>query len=86
MDGADAICFAGGIGENAAPVRAMICEGLRWMGVEIDARRNDEMVAGREGRISTDGARVEVWVVPPVEELLIARDTVRVVQGLESRY
>ena len=86
MDGADAICFAGGIGENAAPVRAMICEGLRWMGVEIDPHRNDEMVRGREGRISTDASKVEVWVVPTDEELLIARDTVRVVQGLESRY
>ena len=86
MDGADAICFAGGVGENAAPVRAMICEGLRWMGIEIDPRRNEEMVGGREGRISTDGSRVEVWVVPTDEELLIARDTVRVVQHLESRY
>jgi acetate kinase len=43
-------------------------------------------VAGSEGRISADGSRVEVWVVPTDEELLIARDTVRVVQGLESRY
>ena len=86
MDGADAICFAGGVGENAAPVRAMICEGLRWMGIELDPRRNEEMVGGREGRISADGSRVEVWVVPTDEELLIARDTVRVVEGLESRY
>ncbi|MBA3889661.1 MAG: acetate kinase [Gemmatimonadaceae bacterium] len=86
MDGTDAICFAGGIGENAAPVRAMICEELRWMGIELDPRLNDAMVGGREGRISTDGSRVEVWVVPTDEELLIARDTVRVVQGLESRY
>ena len=86
MEGTDAICFAGGIGENAAPVRAMICEGLGWMGVAIDPRRNEEMVGGREGRISTDDSRVEVWVVPTDEELLIARDTVRVVQGLESRY
>jgi len=86
MDGTDAICFSGGVGENAAPVRAMICEGLRWMGIELDPRRNEEMVRGREGRISADGSRVEVWVVPTDEELLIARDTVRVVQGLESRY
>ena len=86
MNGADAVCFAGGIGENAAPVRAMICEELRWLGIELDPRRNQEMVGGREGRISSDGSRVEVWVVPTDEELLIARDTVRVVQGLESRY
>jgi acetate kinase len=43
-------------------------------------------VGGVEGRISADQSRVEVWVVPTDEELLIARDAVRVVQGLESRY
>jgi acetate kinase len=86
MDGADAILFAGGIGENAPAVRARICDGLRWLGVELDADRNAATVGGSEGRISADGSRVEVWVLPTDEELLIARDTVRVVQGLESRY
>lgn len=86
MNGADAICFAGGVGENAAPVRAMICEGLSWAGIRLDARRNEEMVGGREGRISAGDSTVEVWVVPTDEELLIARDTVRVVQHLASRY
>lgn len=86
MDGADAICFSGGVGENAAPVRAMICEGLGWLGVELDAHANERTVGGREGRISTDASRVAVWVVPTDEEVLIARDTVRVVQGLDSRY
>jgi acetate kinase len=86
MNGADAILFAGGIGENAAPVRALICEGLEWLGVTIDPARNTATVGGGEGKISAEGSRVEVWVVPTDEELLIARDTVRVVQGLESRY
>jgi acetate kinase len=86
MDGADALLFAGGVGENAAPVRAMVCDGLRWLGVEVDPARNARTVGGREGKISTDGSRVEVWVVPTDEEVLIARDTVRVVEGLESRY
>jgi acetate kinase len=86
LGGADAILFAGGIGENAAPVRALACEGLGWMGIEIDTAANARTVGGREGRISTDASRVEVWVIPTDEELLIARDTVRVVEGLESRY
>jgi acetate kinase len=86
LGGADAILFAGGIGENAAPVRALACEGLDWMGIEIDPAANARTVGGREGRISTESSRVEVWVIPTDEELLIARDAVRVVQGLESRY
>jgi acetate kinase len=86
MNGADAILFAGGIGENAAAVRTLICDGLEWLGVKLDDARNKATVGGGEGKISADGSRVEVWVVPTDEELLIARDTVRVVQGLESRY
>ena len=86
MNGADAVLFTGGIGENAARVRARICEGLEWLGVALDAERNAATVGGAEGRISADTSRVEAWVLPTDEELLIARDTVRVVQGLESRY
>ena len=86
MNGANAILFAGGIGENAAPVRTMVCEGLQWMGVQLDEAKNRAAVGGKEGLISTPDSRVEVWVVPTDEELLIARDTVRVVEGLESRY
>jgi acetate kinase len=86
MNGADAVIFTGGIGENASAIRERICDGLRWLGVELDPARNGGTVGGAEGRVSADGSRVEVWVVPTDEELLIARDTVRVVQGLESRY
>jgi acetate kinase len=85
MGGADAICFAGGIGENAPAVRAMICEGLEFAGIQVDASANAAHV-GREGRISPEGARTEVWVIPTDEELLIARDTYRVVHGIETRY
>ena len=86
MNGADAILFAGGIGENAAPVRANVCAGLEWLGVALDDARNRATVGGAEGKISAESSRVEVWVVPTDEEVLIARDTVRVVEGLESRY
>jgi acetate kinase len=85
MNGADAVIFAGGIGENASSVRARICDGLRWMGITLDAQRNDQMVGGKEGRIDGEGSRVEVWVIPTDEELLIARDTVRVVLGIEHQ-
>ena len=86
LDGADALVFAGGIGENAAAVRARICEGLGWMGVKLDAGRNLAAVGGQEGRISTDDSRLAVWVIPTDEELLIARDTARAVLGIEQRY
>ena len=83
MNGADAIVFAGGIGENAPAVRARICDGLTWLGVSIDAKTNAGTIGGREGRIDADDSRVQVWVIPTDEELLIARDTVRVVLGIE---
>lgn len=86
MNGADAVVFTGGIGENSAEVRAAICEGMEWLGLEIDAERNRGMSGGREGVISTDGSRLAAFVIPTDEELLIARDTVRVVEVAPRRY
>jgi acetate kinase len=81
MNGADAIIFTGGIGENSARIRAMICEQLTWLGVALDAERNESHTQGREGLISTDDSRLSVYVVPTNEELLIARDTVRLIHS-----
>jgi acetate kinase len=81
MNGADAIVFAGGIGENAAEVRSRICADLDWLGVTLDSTANAATVGGAEGRIDASGSRVELWVIPTDEELLIARDTWRVVTG-----
>jgi acetate kinase len=86
MDGADAIVFTGGIGENAARVRAEICAGLGWLGAKLDPTANGAAVGGREGRIDAAGSRLELWVIPTDEELLIARDAYRVVAGVESRF
>ena len=86
LGGADAVIFAGGIGENAPEVRAQICQGLEWAGIEIDDEANRRMVGGGEGRITTHASRLAVWVIPTDEELLIARDTFRVVTGVEGRY
>jgi len=86
LNGADAIVFTGGIGENAPDVRARICEGLDWLGVGVDSKRNAATDGGKEGRIDRDGSRVQLWVIPTDEELLIARDTWRVVTGADMRY
>ena len=83
LGGADAIVFGGGIGENAPEIRARICEGLEWAGLSINTAVNEQLVGGRDGRFSNDGSRLEAWVVPTDEELLIARDTFRVIAGLE---
>ncbi|HYO91187.1 MAG TPA: acetate/propionate family kinase, partial [Pyrinomonadaceae bacterium] len=86
MNGADAVVFTGGIGENSAEVRAGICDGLQWMGLELDEERNAAHTQGREGLISRDGARLAAYVIPTDEELLIARDTVRCVRGAPQRF
>jgi acetate kinase len=85
IGGADAIVFTGGIGENSADIRARILDGLDWFGLELDAAANAAAVGGAERPITTDASRLAVWVIPTDEELLIARDTVRLVQGSAVR-
>jgi acetate kinase len=79
MNGADAVVFTGGVGENSSEVRARICTGLQWIGIELDEELNRLHTGGREGVISQEGSRLAVYVIPTDEELLIARDTVRCV-------
>jgi acetate kinase len=86
MGGADALVFAGGVGENSSVVRARICESLECLGLELDGERNAEAIDGRESLISVDGARLGAWVIPTNEELLIARDTFRVVANVPRRW
>jgi acetate kinase len=81
MNGAEAIVFTGGIGENSAEIRARICGELKWLGVEVDEELNSQHGAGKNGQIGSGNSRVAVFVIPTNEELLIARDTVRVVSG-----
>ena len=81
LGGADAVVFTGGIGENAPTVRKEILDGLEWMGLELDDAANEQAVGGVEGPISTPEARLGAWVIPTDEELVIARDTVRLVEG-----
>jgi acetate kinase len=80
MGGADAVIFTGGIGENSPEIRAGICEDLEWAGLTIDPNQNAQTI-GREGQISSADSRLQAWVIPTDEELLIARDTVRCILG-----
>jgi acetate kinase len=77
----DGLVFTGGIGENAPLVREKACQGLAELGYEIDPARNQEAV-GETSEISTDSSRIRIFVIPTNEELLIARDTFRVVRDL----
>ncbi len=74
LGGADALVFTAGVGENSAPVRAAALEGLGPLGLEVDAAANARPGRGAR-RISPDGARVEVLVIPTDEEFQIARET-----------
>jgi acetate kinase len=85
MNGADALIFTGGIGENAAAIRQRICANLEWLGIEIDEQLNNEKVEGKEGEINTQKSRVKVFVIPTNEELLIARDTVRCIVDVPKK-
>jgi acetate kinase len=71
LGGLDGIVFTAGVGENAAPVREAICQGCRWLGLELDDAANR-----RHGpRISVPGSRVAAYVIPTDENLMIARHT-----------
>lgn len=80
LNGADAVIFTGGIGENAPRIRAAACDSLDALGIRLDPVRNESAV-GLEMDISAEGASTRVWVIPTNEELLIGRDTVRCILG-----
>lgn len=79
MGGVDAILFTGGIGENAWLQRQAICQGLEFLGVEIDEKANEAM-AGKDGIISKADSRVKILSVTTDEELVIAQDTYAIVK------
>lgn len=81
MNGVDTIVFTGGIGENSPMVREAVCENLTYLGIELDRKKNENQA--KEKDISTAASKVKVWVVPTNEELVIARDTARIVRELD---
>jgi acetate kinase len=78
MGGINCLIFTAGIGENSAPVRRMVCEGLEFLGIRVDPACNTEAVGGREKVISPPGAGCTVAVIPTDEEKMIAIDTRRI--------
>ena len=75
MNGVDAIVFTAGLGENGIGMREMICADMDFMGIKLDPEKND--VRGKDRIISSDDSRVKVLLIPTNEELMIARDTLR---------
>lgn len=83
MNGVDAIVFTAGVGENASLLREKVLSNLTFLGIELDLEAN-KVRSGDPRRISTEASKVQALVVPTNEELVIARDTYHLVQGLNS--
>ncbi len=77
LGGLDILVFTGGVGENQIEIRAKICSGLKYLGIEIDDNRNQ--LRGQDAIISSDSSRVKVAVIPTDEEFMIAIDTMELV-------
>jgi acetate kinase len=83
LNGADAIVFTGGIGENSPRIRELACAGMDYAGIALDPELN--RTAKGEMRLSTSASRVQIWTVPTNEEIVVARQTVEAVEGRGSR-
>ncbi len=81
MGGVDAIVFTGGIGENDAEIRRQVCEDMEYLGLTIDTELNAQ-ASRRDAKFSAADSKVEAWVLPTNEELMIARDTKEIVEKL----
>lgn len=81
MGGLEALSFTAGIGENNAPLRAAVCNGLEDLGILLDPLANAATTGSREGVISSPGSKVRVLVIPANEELVIAREVYRFIQS-----
>ena len=79
LNGIDVLTFTAGVGENGAGTRQAICDYLGFMGVKIDPEKNQ--IRGKETLISTPDSKVQVWVIPTNEELMIAQDTAELVNA-----
>jgi acetate kinase len=80
MGGIDAIVFTGGIGENSGKYRSAVCRNLAFLGIEIDEEKNK--IRGEEVDITTGNSKVKVYIIPTNEELVIARDTLAIVESM----
>ncbi len=83
MNGLDAVLFTGGIGENSDDLREDVCSNMEYLGIKLDKTANAGL-HGKLAKISAPDSKVEVWVVPTNEELLIARDTLELVNSMKK--
>jgi acetate kinase len=83
MNGVDCIAFTAGLGENQPSIRYGVCRYLRFLGVKVDAVLNDAYIHGKEGKITTFDSVVPVYVINTNEELVIARDTKKILEKLQ---
>jgi acetate kinase len=81
LGGVDVIVFTGGVGENQASMRANALEGMEFLGVKLDPELNAVTVRGKEGLISTADSKVKVVILATDEELMIAQDTMNIVNA-----
>ena len=79
LDGIDGIVFTGGIGENQINVRKLICEHLKFMGVDLDTKLNE--VKSEECKISNENSKITLYVIPTDEEMVIAKETERLIRN-----
>ena len=77
MRGIDALVFTGGVGENQINIRKWVCEQLEFMGVKIDTEANN--MRGEEKKVSKEDSKVEIYVIPTNEELMIAKETQKLI-------
>jgi acetate kinase len=83
MNGADAICFTAGVGENDVAVREAVCEDMEYAGLLFDKEKNKNVVRGKETLISKPNSKIAVYIIPTNEELMLARDTYCIVSGID---
>jgi len=79
LNGCDCIVFTAGLGENAVDIREMICQNMDYLGIELDHEKNQ--VRGKEVSIAADDAKVNIFIIPTNEELVIARDTYGIIKA-----
>jgi len=84
LNGCDAILFTAGVGENSALIRSRVLKNLEYMGIKIDEERNHNQSGLREFRISSNDSKVEVWVIPTDEEMVIALDAAKIATGFRQ--
>ena len=82
LGGADAIVFTAGIGENCPEVRAAVCDGLEGVGIIMDSEKNKATVGGKSEFINSLSSAVKIMVIPTNEEVMIARETYKIVKSL----